>query len=63
MEQASIEKELHNLGLNINDFDIQKLSLQVNQLKQKIQKVGDISSIKTIQPTFLLIQRCDKHGE
>lgn len=63
MEQISIEKELHNLGLHIDDFDVEKLSLQVNQLKQKIQKVGDISNIKAIQPTFLLIQRCDKHVE
>ena len=63
MEQISIEKELQNLGFKTNDFDVERLSLQVKQLKQKINKVGDISNIKTIQPAFLLTQRCDQYGK
>ncbi len=61
MKQTSLEGTLQSLGFKLSYFDVDKLSLQLEQLNQKIEKVQHMPHVKNLEPAFLLEQRCDNH--
>lgn len=63
MEQTFLEDEIQTLGFKLNCFDVDKLSLQLEQLNKKIKKIEEMPIPKKLEPTFLLVQRCDDHAK
>lgn len=63
MEQTVLEDKIRTLGFKLNYFDVDKLSLQLEQLNKKIKKIEGMPIHKKLEPTFLLVQRCDDHAQ
>ncbi len=63
MEKKEIKNIIEELNLPVDQFDIEDLYFQLNQLKQKIRIVEELPNLMDYSPQFILKQSCDKYDK